>query len=123
MGVPGLAAGQHPRNLLGQETPLMQATGVTATGLSPTMKQRILGYAQNPEQMAFFHAVPSETGLSRTIWVSQNEDYPALLVSPTPGRRIEPAADALVVGFGETTPYTDVNEWLADNHHLLAPLA
>ena len=101
----------------------MQSTGIAKTGLSPAMKQRILGYARNPEQMAFFHAVPFETGISCTIWVSQNEDYPALLVSSTPGRLIDPPDDALVVGFDETTPYTDVNEWLADNHHLLAALA
>ncbi len=101
----------------------MQSTGIPRTGLSPAMKQRILGYARNPEQMAFFHAVPSETGISRTIWVSQNDDYPALLVSSTPGRLIDPPDDTLVVGFDETTPYTDVNEWLADNHDLLAPLA
>jgi hypothetical protein len=73
--------------------------------------------------MAFFHVVPSETGVSRTIWVSQDESYPALLVSPTPGRLIDPPDDALVVGFDEATPYTDVNEWLADNRHLLRPLA
>jgi hypothetical protein len=101
----------------------MAATNIAAAGLSPAMKQRIPGYARNPEQMAFFHVVPSETGISRTIWVSQSEAYPALLLSPAPGRMIDPPADALVVSFDETTPYADVNDWLADNHHLLPALA
>ena len=35
----------------------MQSTGIAKTGLSPAMKQRILGYARNPEQMAFFESL------------------------------------------------------------------
>jgi len=89
----------------------MQSTGIAKTGLSPAMKQRILGYARNSEQMAFFHAVPSETGISRTIWVSQSEDYPALLVSSTPGRLIDPPDDALVVGFDETSAPLPTSSW------------
>ena len=101
----------------------MQATEIATSGLSPEAKQRIRTYARDPGQMAFFHVVPAETWLSRTIWVSQNQDYPALLVSSTPGRLIDPPDDALVVGFDETTPFPDVNEWLADNRGLLPPLA
>jgi len=101
----------------------MQATEVGTSRLSPAAKRRIHTYASRPDQMAFFHVVPSETGLDRTIWVSQNDDYPALLVSPTAGRLTDPPPDVLVVGFDETTPYSDVNGWLADNHHLLLPLA
>lgn len=101
----------------------MQVTELSTPGLSRDAKQRIRTYAQNPAQMAFFHVVPAETGLSRTIWVSQSDDYPALLISPTPGRLIDPPPDALVVGLDETTPFPDVNEWLVNNRHLLLPLA
>lgn len=101
----------------------MQTTEVAASGLPQSAKQRIRLYALRPGQMAFFHVVPTETGLTRTIWVSQNDDYPALLISPKPGRRIAPPADGIVVGFDETTPFSDVNAWLADNRHLLLPLA
>lgn len=101
----------------------MQATEITAPSLSQEARQRIRAYAQRPGQMAFFHVVPTETGLGRTIWVSQNDAYPALLVSPTPGRLIDSPQDVLVVGFDETTPFPDVNAWLAKNRGLLLPLA
>jgi hypothetical protein len=101
----------------------MQTTSIAATSLSPVTRQQILAYARSSEQMAFFHAVPSETGISRTIWLSQNEDYPAMLVSPRPGRLIDPPDDALVVGFDEATPFADVNEWLDNNRQLLEPLS
>jgi hypothetical protein len=100
----------------------MPADTIADTQLS-NMKRGILAYARSPEQMAFFHVVPSETGISRTIWVSQNEAYPVLIVSLRPGRLIDPPDDALVVGFDEMTPFPDVNEWLARNRHLLPPLA
>jgi hypothetical protein len=96
---------------------------IAAPGLSPEARQRIRAYALTPDQMAFFHVVPGETGLSHTIWASQSEAYPVLLVSPGPGRLVVPPPDVLVVSFDETTPFPDVNEWLADNRHLLAPLA
>jgi hypothetical protein len=101
----------------------MQVKELSGIGLSPDARQRIRAYTQSEEQMAFFHVVPAETGLSRTIWVSQNEDYPALLISPVPGRLICPPPDVIVVGFEETTPFSDVNEWLANNRPLLSPLA
>lgn len=91
--------------------------------LTPEDRERILGYIRNPEQMAFFHVVPAETGLSRTIWVSQNDQYPAVLVSPVEGRLVHPPEAVLVVGFDEVTPFPDVNEWLASNRHLLPALA
>ena len=95
---------------------------VTAN-LSDTDKRRIRAYAGRTEQMAFFHVVPGETGLERTIWLTQSDAYPALLVSPSPGRFVAPPRDVLVFGFDETTPYRDVNAWLAVNRHLLLPLA
>jgi hypothetical protein len=101
----------------------MQVEERSTSELSWDAKQRIRAYALSPGQMAFFHVVPAETGLSRTIWVSQNDDYRALLVSPAPGRLIDPPPDTLIVGFDEETPFSDVNEWLADNRDLLPPLA
>jgi len=84
---------------------------------------RIRSYALNPEQRAFVHVVPAETGLTRTIWVSQSDRYPALLVNPQQGRVIHPPQDIVVMGFNDTTPFADVNAWLQKNRHLLAPLS
>jgi len=80
-------------------------------------------YALEPRQHAFVHVVPSETGLSRTIWVSQSEKYPALLVSPHTGRASNPPRDVVAVGLDEDTPFAEVNAWLRNNRHLLKPLA
>jgi hypothetical protein len=73
--------------------------------------------------MAFVHVVPTKTGLSRTIWVSQSERYPYLLVNPHPGRAVHPPPDVLVVGHKDQTPFADVNIGLQANRQLLPPLA
>ena len=91
--------------------------------LSLADRQCIHAYIQNPQQTVFLHVGPAETGLSRTIWLSQNENCPALLVSPAPGRLNHPPKDVLVVGLKENTPFADVNEWLSINRHLFLPLA
>ena len=70
--------------MVDQET-RYDATEVGTSGLSRAARQRIRSYARRPGQMAFFHVVPTETGLSRTIWVSQNDDYPAVFISPCQG--------------------------------------
>jgi len=101
----------------------MQANDIALSRLSPRDRRRIRAYALDPGQMAFFHVVPTESGLERTLWVSQNDTYPVLLVSPTGGRMAAPPEDVLVFGFEETTPFPDVNEWLVQNRHLLPPLA
>jgi hypothetical protein len=86
-------------------------------------KEQVRRYAERPQQHAFVHVVPAETGLSRTIWVSQSETYPAFLVARKPGRQIHPPKDVQVYGLGETTPFDDVNTWLENNRHLLPLLA
>ncbi len=101
----------------------MSSLGVIGGRLSSAERDRIRAYMRDPEQMAFFHVVPSETGLGRTIWVSQNEAYPAVLVAANPGRQVHPPDNALIVGFGEKTPFLDLNEWLNRNRDLLAALA
>jgi hypothetical protein len=101
----------------------MPSSDLATSGLSVEAKQRIRLYACRPDQMAFFHVVPSETGLSRTIWVSQNQLYPALIISPAIGRAVEPPDDAVIVALDEAAPFDDVNEWLRDNRDLLSALA
>ena len=101
----------------------MQATELATSRLSEETRRRIRGYVRQPGQMAFFHVVPSETGLDRTRWVSQNDACLALLVSPAPGRLVDPPPDVLVIGFDETAPFPNVEAWLANNRHLLLPLA
>jgi hypothetical protein len=85
--------------------------------------ERLRSYALRPDQQAFVHVVPAETGLARTIWVSQSENYPALLVNPRIGRVVHPPHDVLVVAFDEDTRFGEVNTWLRHNRHLLKPLA
>jgi len=80
-------------------------------------------YAASPDQQAFVHVTPQETGLTRTIWVSQSDRYPVLLVARQTGRIVHPPPQVQVIGFEQTSDYDDVNCWLRLNHDLLEPLA
>ena len=48
-------------------------------------RERMLAYARDPEQVGFTALRPEETGLDRTIFVSEWDEYPALIVDACPG--------------------------------------
>jgi hypothetical protein len=95
----------------------------TAPLAEPTASSGLLQTILSAGHRPFFHVVPSETGLTRTIWLSESEKYPVVIVHPEPGRHVHITAECHVVGFDEETPFPDLNEWLRLNRALLAPLA
>jgi len=92
---------------------------------SDKFKRSILAHAADPEQMVFAHLSPEETGLSRTIWVSEDGKFPYVIVakSTKPVRWVTPENGVVVPFNGTIIQYDDVNTWLEKNRKLLPLLA
>ena len=74
--------------------------------------------------MVFAVVVPKESGLSRSVWVSQRKAYPYIVVAARTGTIAWPVRKDIALRLDSNEcPYADVKSWIQQNRDLLLKLS
>ena len=90
--------------------------------LNPKKRQQYFEVAFDPDSIVFSTLIPKNTGCTRTMLVSQDQNVPVIIISKQEGSFNWVNRDCVVVGLNEDAPYPDINSWLNHNRVLLIKL-
>lgn len=80
--------------------------------------EQVLAIARE-SQSDFTALRPSETGLSTTVYASERDDYPAVIIDSQPGMHFAPSPGSRAFKIGEPTEDAMVDRWLVMNRDVL----
>jgi hypothetical protein len=82
-------------------------------------EERMLARARDTSSPGFDNLPPLETGLSRTVYVSENPDYEAFIIDAQEGDYLVPSPGSRAYKFGEKTGDPEADQWLDLNLDVL----
>jgi hypothetical protein len=85
-------------------------------------RQQVLDLARDG-QSEFTALLPAETGLPVTVYASERDDYPALIVDSQPGVHYVPSPGSLAYEIGDRIDDRTVDRWANENVEALRDYA
>ena len=85
-------------------------------------KNKYIEMATDPDQTEFEKLRPEDTGCSRTIYVSKDNNLKVIIIVKEIGSEFIDN-DSIVVHFNEKAPFADVNYWFNKNKKYLRKLS
>lgn len=86
--------------------------------VTPEWRDAMVAECQRHEGL-FSPLHPDVTGLDKTIYASEDEDFPTVIIDSRLGKYFSPTDDAVALAFGENSGDTKIDDWLRVNTNTL----